>query len=242
MITFGNISIEISLIAVFVAVLTLKLLPIVAIIWFAVQGFRVHWGWGAANLLIPLAFIPFYILHPKESKRPLILIGIWLGLFLILWTCAGHGRSSRPRVEVAPTLSASAASAVLHLKLVSFNQTSQTGITISGILSRKDPVLPGGHSDGRNDDERLIAIQADGFVIQFTEGVGGEMRTNCILFPYGQTTETNIMEWSIAGDYSGKVASWPNQSPEPTADSTFRLLTTNGFTAPSVGGGSALGR
>ena len=38
MITFGNTSIEISLIAVFVAILTLKLLPIVAIIWFAVQG------------------------------------------------------------------------------------------------------------------------------------------------------------------------------------------------------------
>jgi len=213
MITFGNTSIETSLIAVFVVMLTLKLLPFVAVIWFVVQGFRVHWGWGAANLLIPVAIIPFCILHPKESKRPLTLIGIWLGVFLVIWISARHGGFSRPRVEIAPALSAPATNAVLQLKLVSFDEVSRTGIKISGILSRKAPVLPGGYSNGRNDDERLIAIRADGFVVRFTDLVDGEMQTNLVLFPYDQTTETNILGWDIAGDYSGKVASWPKQSP-----------------------------
>ena len=231
-----------SLIALFAALLTLKLLPVVAAIWVSVQGFKVHWGWGFANLLIPVAIIPFYILHPKVSKRPLILIGIWLSVFLTIWICARHRNSSRPRVEVAPALSASTTDAVLHLKLASFNEASRTGIRISGILGRKDPVMPGGHSNGRNDDERLIAIRADGFVVRFTDRVDGEMRTNLVLFPYGQTTETNLMAWSIVGDYSGKLESWPDQSPEPTADGAFHLLTTNGLAAPPVGGGSALER
>jgi hypothetical protein len=50
MITFGNTSIEISLMAVLAAILTAKLLFIIAGIWLVVQGFRVHWGWGVANL------------------------------------------------------------------------------------------------------------------------------------------------------------------------------------------------
>ena len=242
MITFGNTSIDISLIAVFVGVLILKLLPYVAVIWFAVQGFRVHWGWGIANLLIPGAIIPFYILHPKVSKRPLVLIGFWLGVFLIFLICARHGSSSRPRVEIAPTISATTTNAVLHLKLVSFNEVSRTGITISGILSLKNPIMRGGHSNGRNDDERLIAMRADGFVVRFTDHIDGEVRTNLVLFPYDQTTETNFLEWSIVGYYSGNVASWPDQPPKPSADGAFRLLTTNGFSLPSVGGGSALSR
>jgi len=241
MITFGNTSVEISLIAVFVAVLMLKLLPIIAVIWFAVQGFRVHWGWGVANLLIPVAIIPFCILHPKESKKPLILFGIWLGGFLILWICARHGSSSLPRVEVAPALSASATNAVLYLQLVSSGDIFGTNRTqtvtaisgISGTLNQRRPVMSGGHSN--NGEQRLIVIRADGFVIQFTDDVGGEMRTNLVLFPYGQITETNTLGWSIVGDYSGKVASWPNlRSAEPTSDSAFRLLTTNGYTAPSI--------
>lgn len=100
--------------------------------------------------------------------------------------------------------------------------------------------MPGGYSDGRYDEERLISIKADGFVVRFTNRVGGEMQTNFVLFPYGQTTETNTLGWGIAGDYSGKVTSWPNTAPEPTANNIFRLVTTNGFTAPLVGGGSAL--
>lgn len=242
MITFGNTSIEISLIAVFAAILTVKLLSIVAVIWFVVQGFKVHWGWGVANLLIPGAFIPFCIFHPTEGKKPLILTGVWLGGILILWMFARHGNSPRSKVEVAPALSASITNAVLHLKLVSFNEASQTGRTVSCILSRENQVMFANPSIGRSDEERLTAIQADGFVIRLTDRVGGELRTNFILFPYGQTTETSTLGWSVIGDYDGKATSWPDTEPEPTADNTFHLLTTNRFTAPAADGGSAFGR
>ena len=187
------------------AVLTIKLLLIIAGIWFVVQGFRVHWGWGVANLLIPGAIIPFCILHPKESKRPLILIGVSLGLLLILWVCARNGSHSRPRVEVAPDLPASVTSAVLHLNLVSsgdalLTNSIQTFTTISCSLSQKMPMMSD-PSSGRYDNERLTAIRADGFVIQFTKHDGGEAQTNFVLFPYGQTTETNMMGWNIVGNY-----------------------------------------
>jgi hypothetical protein len=66
------------------------LLFFVAAIWFVVQGFRVHWGWGVANLLIPFAIIPFCFLHPREPKKPLILIVAALGLLLILLAFAEH--------------------------------------------------------------------------------------------------------------------------------------------------------
>ncbi len=242
MITFGNTSVEISLFALFALFLILKLLPIVAFIWFVVQGFRVHWGWGVANLLIPFAIIPFCIFHPKESKRPLILTGIGLGVFLILWICARHGSSSYPKVEVSPGLSASAKYAVLHLKLDSFNWATDTGRMLYGMVSQKKPVEPGRPAGDRTDAEQLIAIKADGFVIRFTDRVGGEMQTNIILFPFGQTTETNTLEWHVVGDYSGKVASLPNAAPDSTADNTFHLLTTNGFAVPPVGSGPALDR
>jgi hypothetical protein len=217
-----------TVIAVVAAFFTVKLLFIVAGIWFVVQGFRVHWGWGVANLLIPGAIIPFCIFHPKEAKRPLILIGICLGVFLILLICARHQISFQPSVEVAPALSASVKDAVLNLKLASFDEASQTGKRISGILSRKDPVMNADPSNGRYDEERLMTIQADGFVIRITDRVGGEMRTNFILFPYGQATETNTLGWGILGDYSGEVMSWPSPVLEPAGDNTFHLLTTTG--------------
>jgi hypothetical protein len=226
MIILGNASIEISLIAVFLAVLAVKLLPIIIVIWFVVQGFRVHWGWGVANLLMPVAIIPFCILHPQESKRPLILLGVCLGTFLILWACARHGSYARPRVELTPDLPASATNAVLYLSLAASadtlsNHWTQTVTTISGSLSRKRPVMPGGHSNGRYDEERLIAIRADGFMIQFTKRAGREMRTNYVLFPYGRTTETNAVGWDIVGSYDDNMRSRP--APEPTTGGAFRL-------------------
>jgi hypothetical protein len=85
MITFGNTSVDIGLIAVFLIVGTIWLLFFVASIWFVVQGFKAHWGWGLANLLIPVAIIPFCFLYPRKSKGPLILVGVGLALLLILW-------------------------------------------------------------------------------------------------------------------------------------------------------------
>jgi hypothetical protein len=201
MITFGNTSIQISLIAVFLTVWTIWLLLFVASIWFIVQGFRVHWGWGVANLLVPFAIIPFCFLHPKESKKPLILTGSGLGLLLILWVCAGHGGHSPSKVEVSPGLPASSTSAVLHLNLF-FPSDASAGNwtqTISGSFSLKMPGIPDIRSQG--EEERLIAIRADGFVMRFTKRDGGETQTTFVLFPFGRTTETNTLGWKIIGNF-----------------------------------------
>jgi hypothetical protein len=131
----------------------------------------------------------------------MILAVVCLVAFVILWACARHGSHTRPRIEVTPSLPASATNAILHLKLVSFNATSQTGSTISGILSRKNQVMFADPSNGLYDEERLIAMRSDGFVIQFLHREGGEMRTNLVLFAYGQVTETNTMGWNIVGSY-----------------------------------------
>jgi hypothetical protein len=87
MITIGNTSIQISLILTFVTLSIASVLQFVAVVWFVVQGFRVHWGWGVANLLIPGAIIPFCFLHFKESKKPLILFGIAVALVVVLLVC-----------------------------------------------------------------------------------------------------------------------------------------------------------
>jgi hypothetical protein len=84
MITFGNTSIDINLILVFLIAGTMSLLSFIATIWLVVQGFRVHWAWGLANLFLPFANLVFCFVHPKESKIPLILFGIVLVLLLIL--------------------------------------------------------------------------------------------------------------------------------------------------------------
>jgi hypothetical protein len=191
----------ITLVPVFLVALTIKLLFIVTGIWFVVQGFRVHWGWGVANLLIPGAIIPFCIFHPKEAKRPMILAIVCLVVFMILWAYAKYGSHTPPRIEIAPELPASAKNAVLHLELNSFNPATKMGMTESGILSRQDRVIIALPSRGIYNEKRLIAIQADGFLVQFSDRVDGEMRTNVILFPYGQTIETNILGSSIVGKY-----------------------------------------
>ncbi len=148
MITFGNTSIELTFIAVFLAVLTVKLLFLIAVICFVVQGFRVHWGWGMANLLIPGAIIPFCLLHRKESKRPLILTGFSVGVILILWVCARHDGGSHSKVELSPDLPPSAKNAVLYLRLVSSSDAlstnwTRTATSISCSLSQKNPVMSG---------------------------------------------------------------------------------------------------
>jgi hypothetical protein len=194
------------LMLLFFALLALKLLSLVVGVWFVVLGFRVHWGWGLANLLIPGAIIPFCILHPKESKRPMILAVACLAIFLILWVCVKLGSHSRPRVEVTPGLPASATHAVLYLNLAAFNDVPPTnlvrilGQTISDSISLRNPGVQGTLSI-EGDEERLVAIRAGGFVIQFKTRSGGETQTNFILFPFGQTTETNLLGWSIVGSF-----------------------------------------
>lgn len=169
----------------------------------------------------------------------MILAGACLAVLLILLLCAGHGSYSRQRVEVSPDLPTSATSAGLHLRLVSHNETSRTGVTVSGILSRKNPVMFAAPSNGRYDEERLTAIRPNGFVVQFVTRDGKEAQTNFVLFPFGHTTETNALGWMIVGNYGDNMESRSSILPTLNADGTFHLLTTKLLTNSSVGGGSA---
>jgi hypothetical protein len=82
--TFGS-SNDISLIFALLIFGVVWLLLFIAYIWLGVQGFRVHWGWGVANLLIPWAAIIFCFLHFEKSRKPVGLIIIAFALLLFLW-------------------------------------------------------------------------------------------------------------------------------------------------------------
>ena len=84
MITFGNTSIEITLLGFF----AVKIILLVAAIAFIIQGFRVHWGWGLANIfLYPLAGIAFFFSHRREAKIPMIIWASGMALLVILLIC-----------------------------------------------------------------------------------------------------------------------------------------------------------
>jgi hypothetical protein len=83
-ITLGGTTIDVLLIG-FLAV---KLIFLLAGILFVVQGFRVHWGWGLANLLLPPAIIVFFVKHRQAAKFPAIVWGVGMGLLVLLLVCA----------------------------------------------------------------------------------------------------------------------------------------------------------
>jgi hypothetical protein len=111
--------------------------------------------------------------------------------------------SPPPTVAVTPGLPASATNAVLHLKRVTPSDASSTNWTqiLSGSRSLKRPVGSASDSTGRYDEDRLVAVQADGFVILFTKREGGKTQTNGVLFRFGRTTQTNTLGWRIVGDF-----------------------------------------
>jgi hypothetical protein len=84
-ITIHHTTIPMGLVGLFTLLLVLKLIFIVAAIAFVVQAFRVHWGWGLANLLVPLAFIAFCFIHPRAAKIPLVIFGV--GIWWLLMFC-----------------------------------------------------------------------------------------------------------------------------------------------------------
>jgi hypothetical protein len=77
----GDISTNPAALLGLISVYVSSLAFVVAGILFVVQGWRVHWGWGLANLFIPPCAIAFSILYPKEAAKPLIVLGIGLALF-----------------------------------------------------------------------------------------------------------------------------------------------------------------
>jgi hypothetical protein len=80
-VTFGDTTIDTALIGFF----AVKIILIISAIAFIIQGFRVHWGWGLANLfLFPLAGIALFITHRREATYPMIIWSFGMALLVIL--------------------------------------------------------------------------------------------------------------------------------------------------------------
>jgi hypothetical protein len=62
-----------------------KVIMFVSAIAFIVQGFRVHWGWGLANIFLgPLAGIVFFFNHRHEGRVPVYVLVHGLILLLVI--------------------------------------------------------------------------------------------------------------------------------------------------------------
>ena len=77
MVRFGNSSVDIRIITLALA----KLVFVTAYVLFVIQGFRTHWGWGLANLVMPVAALVFLFVHPRAARIPAI---IWTLAFTVL--------------------------------------------------------------------------------------------------------------------------------------------------------------
>jgi hypothetical protein len=65
-----------------------KVIFFAAYVAFVVQGFRVHWGWGTANLFVgPLAGILFFVQHRHEGRVPFYVLAHGLILLLVIVIC-----------------------------------------------------------------------------------------------------------------------------------------------------------
>jgi hypothetical protein len=82
--TFGNTTIDTVLLGFF----AVKPILFIAYICFVIQGFRKHWGWGFANLLLsPLACIIFCFRHRSAAQIPMAIFAFGIGLLLICILC-----------------------------------------------------------------------------------------------------------------------------------------------------------
>jgi hypothetical protein len=86
--TFGDTTFDITLLGFF----AIKPILAVAAIAFIIQGFRVHWLWGLANIfLFPLAGIALFITHRREGKIPMIILALGTTLLVVVLICASIG-------------------------------------------------------------------------------------------------------------------------------------------------------
>ena len=83
-ITVGHTIIGTNLLWLYSFLILINLAFLASGVLFVIQGFRVHWGWGLVNLIIPLAIIVFCIKHPREAIYPLIILGFGVCLLLVL--------------------------------------------------------------------------------------------------------------------------------------------------------------
>jgi hypothetical protein len=78
-----------SVLAILGCFYAVKVIFFVAAIAFIIQGFRVHWGWGLANMLLfPLGGIVFFFNHRQEGRVPIYILAYGLMLLLIFVICA----------------------------------------------------------------------------------------------------------------------------------------------------------
>jgi hypothetical protein len=106
----------------------------------------------------------------------------------------------RIHVEVSQGLPASVTSAVLSLKLSMTNGT----VSSASSPSLDCPISAGGGWYGHHHDyqeERLLSIRADGFLMFLKIRDDSLTQTNIVLFRYGETTETNMLGWRIVGRF-----------------------------------------
>jgi hypothetical protein len=102
-VTLGSTSVDLSLIAAMTSMISMKLLFLAGYILFVIQGFRTHWGWGVANLLLsPIAALIFLFLHPQRAKIPAFLCGLALVILILtlIYFRASYGASNH---TVQPT-------------------------------------------------------------------------------------------------------------------------------------------
>ncbi len=67
----------------------IKVILFAADVGFIVQGFKVHWGWGVANIFLgPLAGIAFFINHRHKGRVPVYILVHGLILLLVVVMCA----------------------------------------------------------------------------------------------------------------------------------------------------------
>jgi hypothetical protein len=77
-----------GVIAILAGFMAVKVIMFVSAIAFIVQGFRVHWGWGLANMFLgPLAGIAFFIQHRHEGRVPVYVLVHGLILLLVIVVC-----------------------------------------------------------------------------------------------------------------------------------------------------------
>lgn len=132
------------------------------------------------------------------SKYLLICLIVGLGC-----GCSHNRPSLEPQVDVAPGLSASVTNSVLHLELWRPADVQRTNASemISSNKGLQQPTSSSGDDQGHSNEERLMAITADGFLVRFTIRNKDLSQTNTVLFRYGETNDTNIADWKIVGHF-----------------------------------------
>ena len=77
-----------GVIAILAGFMAAKVILFAADVAFVVQGFRVHWGWGAANILLgPLAGIVFFTQHRHEGRVPIYVLVHGVILLVVIVVC-----------------------------------------------------------------------------------------------------------------------------------------------------------